>query len=239
MTVAQKVARNSLLQLGGRGLTMAIALGTLTVLARYLGPTRFGQYQLVIAFLTLVNISDLGVATIAVRHLSTTERDPDELMGNVLDPAARCWRSCHRCCDLHRVHPRLPVRDQVRDRHRLALVPAHDLQRLVQRDVRGEPADGVRGSRQHRAVGREPHRHAGGRADRRRIDPAGRRVRRRDPGEQHRLPALRAALRAAALPVRLPLQQAGRARSAASRHRRARDHGVRPDRHRDAEGVHR
>jgi O-antigen/teichoic acid export membrane protein len=34
--------------------------------------------------LTLFNISDLGVATIAVRHLSTTERDPDELMGNVL-----------------------------------------------------------------------------------------------------------------------------------------------------------
>ena len=84
MTVARKVVRNSVLQLGGRALTMGIALGTLTVLSRYLGPTRFGQYQLVIAFLTLVNVSDLGITTIAVRHLSSTNRDPDELMGNVL-----------------------------------------------------------------------------------------------------------------------------------------------------------
>ena len=84
MSTGRRIARNSLLQLGGRALTMGIALGTLSILSRYLGPTRFGQYQLVIAFLTLVNISDLGVTTIAARHLSTTNRDPDELMGNVL-----------------------------------------------------------------------------------------------------------------------------------------------------------
>lgn len=84
MSTSRRIARNSLLQLGGRALTMSIALGTLTILSRYLGPTRFGQYQLVIAFLTLVNVSDFGVATIAARHLSTTKRDPDELMGNVL-----------------------------------------------------------------------------------------------------------------------------------------------------------
>lgn len=84
MTVARNVARNSLVQFAGRGVTMGISLAVLTLLSRYLGPHRFGQYQLVIAFLTLVNVSDLGVATIAVRHLATTERDPDELMGNVL-----------------------------------------------------------------------------------------------------------------------------------------------------------
>ncbi len=84
MTVAQNVARNSLVQFAGRGVTMCVSLAMLTVLARYLGPYRFGQYQLVIAFLTLVNVSDLGVATIAIRHLATTERDPSELMGNVL-----------------------------------------------------------------------------------------------------------------------------------------------------------
>jgi O-antigen/teichoic acid export membrane protein len=78
------VARNSIVQLAGRGITVVISLAALTILSRYLGPMKFGQYQIVIAFLTLFNISDLGVATIAVRHLSTTERDPDELMGNVL-----------------------------------------------------------------------------------------------------------------------------------------------------------
>jgi stage V sporulation protein B len=70
--------------MAGRGVTMAVSLLSLAVLSRYLEPNEFGQYQLVIAFLTLFNISDLGVTTIAVRHLSTTERDPDELMGNVL-----------------------------------------------------------------------------------------------------------------------------------------------------------
>ncbi len=84
MTVARKVARNSLVQLAGRGVTMGVSLAALTLLSRYLGPHRFGQYQLVIAFLTLVNVSDLGVATIAVRHLSTSQREPEELMGNVL-----------------------------------------------------------------------------------------------------------------------------------------------------------
>jgi O-antigen/teichoic acid export membrane protein len=84
MSTGRRIARNSLLQLGGRALTMGIALGTLTILSRYLGPTRYGQYTLVIAFLTLVNLSDFGVTQIAARHLSTTRRDPDELMGNVL-----------------------------------------------------------------------------------------------------------------------------------------------------------
>lgn len=63
---------------------MVVSLAALTLLSRYLGPERFGQYYFVIAFLTLVNISDLGVATIAVRHLSASERAPDELMGTVL-----------------------------------------------------------------------------------------------------------------------------------------------------------
>jgi O-antigen/teichoic acid export membrane protein len=84
MTEAQKVARNSLVQFAGRGVTMGASIVALALLSQYLGPHRYGQYQLVIAFLTLVNVSDLGVATIAVRHLSTTERDPDELMANVL-----------------------------------------------------------------------------------------------------------------------------------------------------------
>jgi O-antigen/teichoic acid export membrane protein len=63
---------------------MGVSLAILTLLSRYLGPYEFGQYQLVIAFLLLVNLSDLGIATIAVRHLSTERRSPEEIMGNVL-----------------------------------------------------------------------------------------------------------------------------------------------------------
>lgn len=84
MTAARHVARNSLIQLAGRLVTMAAALGILTLLSRYLGPYEFGQYQLVIAFLLLLNLSDFGVQTIAIRHLSTSTRDETDVMGNVL-----------------------------------------------------------------------------------------------------------------------------------------------------------
>jgi O-antigen/teichoic acid export membrane protein len=84
MTSARHIARNSLVQFAGRGVTMAISLAVLALLSRYLGPYEFGQYQLVIAFLLLVNISDLGVTTIAIRHLATDRRPESEIMGNIL-----------------------------------------------------------------------------------------------------------------------------------------------------------
>ncbi len=84
MDVARTVARNSAVQLAGRGLTMVVSLGTLTLLARYLGPEDFGQYQLIIAILFLVNVADFGMATVATRHLISGQHDPDDLMGNVV-----------------------------------------------------------------------------------------------------------------------------------------------------------
>ncbi|MEX0749363.1 MAG: flippase [Dehalococcoidia bacterium] len=84
MTVAQQVARNSIVQLGGRGVSIAASLLTLMLLSRYLGPDVYGQYQVVLAFLVITNLSDLGVNVIAVRHLTAGERSPDEIMGNLL-----------------------------------------------------------------------------------------------------------------------------------------------------------
>lgn len=72
------------MQFAGRGVTMGVSLATLTLLSRYLGPYQFGQYQLVIAFLLLVNISDLGITTIAIRHLSTKQQSESMIMGNIL-----------------------------------------------------------------------------------------------------------------------------------------------------------
>ena len=84
MTVAQQVARNSIVQLGGRVVSIAASLLTLMLLSRYLGPGGYGQYQIVLAFLVITNLSDLGVNVIAVRHLTAGEREPDQIMGNVL-----------------------------------------------------------------------------------------------------------------------------------------------------------
>lgn len=84
MSVAQHVARNSAVQLAGRGVTMAVSLAAVSLLSRYLGPERFGDYQFVLAFLLLANLSDFGISTIAIRHLSTLDRGAGDVLGNVL-----------------------------------------------------------------------------------------------------------------------------------------------------------
>jgi|CXWL01.1.fsa_nt_gi O-antigen/teichoic acid export membrane protein len=84
MTVAQRVARNSLAQFGGRGITVLVSLGSLALLSRYLGAGYFGDYQLVLAFLLLANFSDLGISTVAVRRLAQDDHSPAELLANVL-----------------------------------------------------------------------------------------------------------------------------------------------------------
>ncbi len=84
VTDARSIARNSAIQLGGRGITMVASLATIALVARYLGPHKYGQYQLIIAMLLLVNVSDFGIATVAVRHLSVGRRSADHIISNVL-----------------------------------------------------------------------------------------------------------------------------------------------------------
>ena len=84
LTLSRLVARNTIIQLGGRALTLVIALASLMVLTRYLGVEGIGQYLLVISILGLLNFSDLGLFLITVRELSAGEEDQDVLIGNVL-----------------------------------------------------------------------------------------------------------------------------------------------------------
>lgn len=84
LTLSRLVARNTVIQLGGRVLTLAIALASIMVLTRYLGVEGVGHYLLVISFLALLNFSDMGLLLITVRELSGGEEDQDVLIGNVL-----------------------------------------------------------------------------------------------------------------------------------------------------------
>ena len=84
LTLSRLVARNTIIQLGGRALTLVIALASLMVLTRYLGVEGIGQYLLVISILGLLNFSDLGLFLITVRELSAGEEDQNVLIGNVL-----------------------------------------------------------------------------------------------------------------------------------------------------------
>jgi O-antigen/teichoic acid export membrane protein len=84
LTLSRLVARNTIIQLGGRVLTLGIALASIMVLTRYLGVEGVGHYLLVISFLGLLNFSDMGLLLITVRELSGGEEDQDVLVGNVL-----------------------------------------------------------------------------------------------------------------------------------------------------------
>ncbi len=84
LNLSRLVARNTVIQLAGRSLTLVIALASIMVLTRYLGVEGIGQYLLIISFLGLLNFSDMGLLLITVREISAGEEDQDVLVGNVL-----------------------------------------------------------------------------------------------------------------------------------------------------------
>ena len=213
----------------------------LTILSRYLGPT--------------------GLRSVHPRHRlphalqHQRPRRGDDRRAPPLDQRARPRRADgQHTHDPHHpggriVHPRVSAAFLIRrTRHTSksgsgdcrALVPAHDLQRLLQRHLRREPPDGVRGARQHRAVGRRP----GARCSSSCRTDGGllRLIIAYDIGIlANSLVCLYFARRFVRPHFRFDLHYiaTGRARGAAARARRPRHHGVRPHRHRPAEVVHR
>ncbi|HEX5368924.1 MAG TPA: flippase [Dehalococcoidia bacterium] len=84
--IGGRVARNTIVQLFGRFGTGGISLLVLMVLARYLGTDRMGEYLLVLSFLALLNISDMGLTTIAIRDLALRRplNEQSTLLGNLI-----------------------------------------------------------------------------------------------------------------------------------------------------------
>jgi O-antigen/teichoic acid export membrane protein len=82
MNVSGRVARNTVVQMVGRVMSVVLSLAALMILTRYLGSEGTGDYLLVLSLLALLNISDMGVFTIAVRELSSGEGNIEKLLGN-------------------------------------------------------------------------------------------------------------------------------------------------------------
>lgn len=82
--LSRSVARNTLVQVAGRGVNMALALLAVMGLSRHFGVDGMGDYFLISSILTLLNLGDLGLFVIAVRELSTGKNDPKTVLGNVL-----------------------------------------------------------------------------------------------------------------------------------------------------------
>lgn len=94
MTTTERVASvvsGGIAVIGVRALALLVAVVTAPLLARYLGPDRYGQLTLILAVFTLVvAVSDIGLPLLASRDLPTLRPDHrDRWLGDFW--ALRCW----------------------------------------------------------------------------------------------------------------------------------------------------
>jgi O-antigen/teichoic acid export membrane protein len=85
MSVGKKVALNSLAQIFGKAISVVIGLVTLKVLTNILGVSEFGNYTLIITYLTFFSIlADLGLNVVLTTEISSEEGDIPTKVGNIL-----------------------------------------------------------------------------------------------------------------------------------------------------------
>jgi O-antigen/teichoic acid export membrane protein len=81
----RRVASNTLVQLAGKGVVLAIGLVSIAVLTRYLGPDDYGKYTLALMYMQLFGVlADVGIYTTVVREISKAPERTEELVGNAL-----------------------------------------------------------------------------------------------------------------------------------------------------------
>ncbi len=85
MNTAQRIVKNTSVQIAGKVVTAVIGLTCTVLIARYLGPLRYGQYAFVFAYLVFFGVlCDLGIVPIAVREISKDETKASVLIGTVM-----------------------------------------------------------------------------------------------------------------------------------------------------------
>ncbi|MCL4543828.1 MAG: flippase [Chloroflexi bacterium] len=80
--VARLVASNTFAQLVARGAIIVAAIGANAMLSRYLGPSAFGRYSLVFAYVGVVSgiFANWGLGSIAVRDASQKPRETEPIL---------------------------------------------------------------------------------------------------------------------------------------------------------------
>ncbi|MFC1663144.1 flippase [Patescibacteria group bacterium] len=85
MSLAVRVARNTIIQIIGKVLGTALGFAVVILLTRYLGTEGYGQYTTVLAYLGFFSvIADLGLYLILVREISKPGADEEYVVGNIL-----------------------------------------------------------------------------------------------------------------------------------------------------------
>lgn len=72
MTLAKKVALNTIVQTASKIISTALGLITIALVTRYLGPSGFGEYTIIITFISFFAvIADLGLTLVTVQLISS------------------------------------------------------------------------------------------------------------------------------------------------------------------------
>lgn len=84
MSLSIRVARNTIYQFAGKAIGTAIALLSISILARYLGQAGFGQYTIIMTFLSFFGIlADLGLTLVTTQMISQPGVDQDKALSNL------------------------------------------------------------------------------------------------------------------------------------------------------------
>ncbi|MBD3156435.1 oligosaccharide flippase family protein [Candidatus Peregrinibacteria bacterium] len=85
MSVARKILSNTAAQVVGKGFSAVLSLVGVKIITYYLGQGSYGDYSYVYEFFALFAIiADFGLFTIAVREMSSDEKNIPKILGNVL-----------------------------------------------------------------------------------------------------------------------------------------------------------
>jgi O-antigen/teichoic acid export membrane protein len=79
MTLAKKVALNTIVQTASKIISTALGLLTIALMTRYLGPSGFGEYTTIITFISFFAvIADLGLTLVTVQLISVPDSVPGD-----------------------------------------------------------------------------------------------------------------------------------------------------------------
>ncbi|MEI6529231.1 MAG: flippase [Candidatus Falkowbacteria bacterium] len=84
MSLAKKIAHNTLIQVAGKIVSTVLGLFSLALITRYLGQTGFGEYTTIMTFLTFFAvIADLGLTLVTVQMISGQRDDENKILNNL------------------------------------------------------------------------------------------------------------------------------------------------------------
>ena len=84
MSLARKVAHNTIIQIAGKAISTVLGLFAIFLITRHLGPTGFGQYTTIITFLTFFAVAaDFGLTLVTAQMISEPGTPEQKTLNNL------------------------------------------------------------------------------------------------------------------------------------------------------------